>query len=91
MPVKVQRWIKCRVLGGMFPGERSVEVDSNGMTVSFFIQADHRCLGDNMIRVTVLASNGGCSLVYLPQSSIEGGRTAQISDSLFIKKEQTCR
>jgi hypothetical protein len=87
--MKKEVWIKCKLVEGLFEGEKIVLVATPDIVVSFFLD-DLSYLqiedgGQDLLRVVLLDQDSECSLIRLPRESIESGHIVKIKNTEIVQ------
>ena len=79
-------WLKCDEVGqGMLPGDYAVVTRTfEGQPISLFVSEENVVQGQQLLRVMILSSGGGNTLIYLPSEPLESSRTVKVSSAQVV-------
>ena len=81
-------WLKCDEVGeGMLPGEYAVVTRTfEGQPISLFTSEENVEQGNMLLRVMILNTGGGNTLIYLPSEPLESSRTVKVSSTEVVTR-----
>ncbi len=81
-------WLKCDEVGeGMLPGEYAVVTRTfEGRPISLFVSEENVEQSQQLLRVMILSSGGGNTLIYLPSEPLGSSRTVKVSSAQVVAR-----